>query len=281
MRDFSRSGDFGEVRFFDVCIPSGKLRSTDRICMAGWHKVNGLYRQERKTGLPFGILLFTVGGTGSVCVDGKKTSVHAGEIALIPSGKAHSYMGTDDTWEFYWLHYLGDHAALCAEDITAQNDFVFNVGEKTVRMLTAELFGAKKQSIEQEIADSESLQNLMLLLLKRARIASADAVTEEMLRFLEEDAEDFSLDIFSEHFHYSKEHMIRLFHKNVGLSPYRYWLRGRLKRSCEELKSGDQTVEQIAARCGYRSVSAYSKQFKRLFGMSPSEYRVFFRQVQK
>ena len=182
MRDFSRSGDFGEVRFFDVCIPSGKLRSTDRICMAGWHKVNGLYRQERKTGLPFGILLFTVGGTGSVCVDGKKTSVHAGEIALIPSGKAHSYMGTDDTWEFYWLHYLGDHAALCAEDITAQNDFVFNVGEKTVRMLTAELFGAKKQSIEQEIADSESLQNLMLLLLKRARIASADAVTEEMLK---------------------------------------------------------------------------------------------------
>lgn len=50
---------------------------------------------------------------------------------------------------------------------------------------------------------------------------------------------------------------------------------------CDFSRSGDQTVEQIAVRCGYRSVSAYSKQFKRLFGMSPSEYRVFFRQVQK
>ena len=282
MSDFSRSGDFGEVRFFDVCIPSGKLRSTDRICMAGWHKVNAIYRQERKAGLPFGILLFTVSGQGKICINGKEAPTKAGEIVLIPEGHAHSYMGTDDIWEFYFLHYIGSHAALCAEDITANSTFIFDLGEKTVRMLTAELFGAKKQSIDREIADSEMLSKVMQLLLKRAYRSACDTAMEEMLRFLENEMDaEFSLDIFARKFHYSKEHMIRLFQKNVGCSPYRYWVRARLKQSSESLKASDETIDAIAARCGYRSVSAYSNQFKRLFGMTPGEYRFFCRQTQK
>jgi AraC-like DNA-binding protein len=280
MSAFSKSGDFGEVRFFDVCIPSGKLRSTDRICMAGWHKVNSLYRQERKTGLPFGILLFTVGGTGKIFLDGREMTTRTGEIVLIPRGKAHGYMGTDDTWEFYWLHYVGDHAALCAQDITAQHDFVFDVGEQTLRMWISTLFTTKKQSIERELADSECLGLVMHHLLKHAYLCSADTVIEEMLRFLENGTE-FSLDALAKTFHYSKEHIIRMFQKHIGLSPYRYWLRLRLKRSAQILKFDDKTIEEIAAQCGYHSVSAYSGQFKKLFGMTPSEYRAFARQSQK
>ena len=282
MSAFNRSGEFGEVRFFDVCIPSGKLRSTDRVCMAGWHKVNRLYRQERKTGLPFGILLFTVGGQGKVFLEGREQTVHTGEIVLIPKGIAHGYMGADDAWEFYWLHYIGDHAALCAQDITLNGDFVFDVGEKTLRMWIAELFGTKKPSVVQELADSEALGKVMLYLLKRTHLSCSDTSFEQMLRFLENDTEkEFSLEAFAKEFHYSKEHIIRLFQKHIGLSPYRYWLHLRLKRSSEALKASNETVEQIAARCGYSSVSAYSNQFKKIYGMTPGEYRAFCRQSQK
>ena len=283
MSDFSRSGDFGEVLFFDVCIPSGRLRSADRICMAGWHKVNSLYRQERKTGLPFGIMLFTVSGKGKISLNGKEMLTHAGELVLIPQGYSHGYMGTNDgMWEFYWLHYVGEHAALCADDIAAQQTFVFDLGEKMLRTLTSDLFGVKKQSIERELTDSENLTRIMQLLLKRAYRSSSDTAMDEMIRFLENDMDtEFSLETFAKRFHYSKEHIIRLFQKNMGLSPYRYWLRLRLKRSAEALKANDETIERIAAQCGYSSVSAYSNQFKKLFGMSPGEYRVFCRQAEK
>ncbi len=280
MSDFSRSGDFGEVRFFDVCIPSGRFHSLDRIAISGWHKVNALYRQERKNGLPFGIMLFTVGGEGKISVGGKEFITHAGEAVLIPKEHAHAYMGVaHDWWEFYWLHYMGEHADLLARDVLMSGNFHFDIGEKRLCLLMEDHFEKSEKGMKKEISDSEFLSSVLTLFLKRSVETAEDGRMEEMLRFLEGE-EDFSLEALAERFHYSKEYLIRMFQKSFGVSPYRYQLMLRLKRSCEVLKMSNKTIEEIAAACGYRTVGAYSNQFKKKFGMSPSEYRAFFKNIQ-
>jgi AraC-like DNA-binding protein len=59
----------------------------------------------------------------------------------------------------------------------------------------------------------------------------------------------------------------------VGEAPITYLMRWRGQRAAALLRSGDATIEAIAARFGYESGAAFSKAFKRTFGQPPGAYR--------
>lgn len=47
----------------------------------------------------------------------------------------------------------------------------------------------------------------------------------------------------------------------------------RLRHCGERIKNTDQQVKEIALTCGYNDLATFSRAFKRLYGVSPSEYR--------
>ncbi len=67
-------------------------------------------------------------------------------------------------------------------------------------------------------------------------------------------------------------HLARLFRAETGLTLHAYVQRLRLHRSLELLTAGKPTVE-IAVDLGFASRAHFSASFKRLFGVSPSEFR--------
>jgi len=68
-------------------------------------------------------------------------------------------------------------------------------------------------------------------------------------------------------------HFNRLFRAQFGQSPRVRQTELRLLKARSLLESGENTVPQIAADCGYRSLSLFNSLFKRRFGFSPSEWR--------
>ncbi|HEU4663275.1 MAG TPA: AraC family transcriptional regulator [Dokdonella sp.] len=58
----------------------------------------------------------------------------------------------------------------------------------------------------------------------------------------------------------------------VGESPMQYLLRWRLSRAARTLLGGDP-ISQVAARSGYESEAAFSRAFKREFGLPPAAWR--------
>ncbi|NOU13251.1 MAG: AraC family transcriptional regulator, partial [Methylococcaceae bacterium] len=71
----------------------------------------------------------------------------------------------------------------------------------------------------------------------------------------------------------SKTAMSEKFTHLLGSSPIEYLTTWRMQIASSWLKESGMTVERVAERCGYDSVSAFSKAFKRSFGMSPGCYR--------
>jgi AraC-like DNA-binding protein len=59
----------------------------------------------------------------------------------------------------------------------------------------------------------------------------------------------------------------------VGETPLAYLTRWRMQVVASMLRAGKATLGEMAARAGYESEAAFSKAFKRHFGVSPSEYR--------
>ncbi|MGZ8164669.1 MAG: AraC family transcriptional regulator, partial [Methylobacter sp.] len=59
----------------------------------------------------------------------------------------------------------------------------------------------------------------------------------------------------------------------IGYSPIEYLTAWRLQIAARWLMEPNMSVERVAERCGYESVPAFSKAFKRHFGMAPGAFR--------
>ncbi len=71
---------------------------------------------------------------------------------------------------------------------------------------------------------------------------------------------------------YSRNYFCALFTKLNGLSPWDYIMIKRIDMSKELLESTDNSIMEIAWRCGYQTVSIFNRHFKRLVGNTPTEY---------
>lgn len=71
----------------------------------------------------------------------------------------------------------------------------------------------------------------------------------------------------------SKTRLIHRFGELLGCSPMEYLAGWRIQLATGWLREPGLNLEEVAARCGYQSTSAFSKAFKRANGHSPGHYR--------
>jgi AraC-like DNA-binding protein len=74
----------------------------------------------------------------------------------------------------------------------------------------------------------------------------------------------------------SKAHFSREFRRTFGESPYVYLLTRRLERAAALLRSTDYSVAQICLEVGLQGIGSFTTSFKRMFGMTPTEYRAAY-----
>ncbi|MDB9527671.1 AraC family transcriptional regulator [Oscillatoria sp. CS-180] len=69
-------------------------------------------------------------------------------------------------------------------------------------------------------------------------------------------------------------HFGRLFKQSMGISPHQYVIQQRIERAKHLLKKSDRAIIDIALECGFTSHSHLSKQFRKVVGTTPRNFRV-------
>lgn len=72
---------------------------------------------------------------------------------------------------------------------------------------------------------------------------------------------------------FSVPHFHRIFTAHVGENIAEYVRRVRMERAGRKLRMGAVDITEVAHAAGYATHAAFSKAFKRHFGLSPSEFR--------
>ncbi|MFT4103841.1 MAG: AraC family transcriptional regulator [Burkholderiaceae bacterium] len=72
----------------------------------------------------------------------------------------------------------------------------------------------------------------------------------------------------------SEYHFCRVFKNTTQLSPYQYLLRRRVQHACSHLEKDRLSVQEIAFACGFGDPVQFSRQFKKLMGVTPTAYRM-------
>ncbi|MDO4867154.1 MAG: AraC family transcriptional regulator [Clostridia bacterium] len=84
---------------------------------------------------------------------------------------------------------------------------------------------------------------------------------------------EISVGTLAELCHVSQSHFRRLFKQVLGWAPQEYLETVRVARACAMLYNGDRSVTEIAAGVGFPSPSSFNRQFRRIYHMSPSQWR--------
>ena len=71
----------------------------------------------------------------------------------------------------------------------------------------------------------------------------------------------------------SPAHFIRTFRRAFGETPHRYLQRRRVERATFLLRETDTSVSEICLDVGFASLGTFSRTFRDIIGLSPTEYR--------
>jgi AraC-like DNA-binding protein len=72
---------------------------------------------------------------------------------------------------------------------------------------------------------------------------------------------------------FSVPHLHRLWRAHTGMNVATYVRRMRLKRAAIKLRMGAVEITEVALGAGYETHAAFSRAFKRHYGLSPSQFR--------
>jgi len=102
----------------------------------------------------------------------------------------------------------------------------------------------------------------------RELLTRLDAIIEEKIG-----APNLSIEELSNELGLSRVHLYRKLKSLIDLSPSNYVRHFRLRKAAVMLQQSDMRVSEIAYAVGFQDLNYFSKSFKKLFGLSPSEFR--------
>lgn len=84
---------------------------------------------------------------------------------------------------------------------------------------------------------------------------------------------DFGVDELAQHCCVSESQLYHLFRNELDLTPIQYRNELRIEKAAGSLRTTSDSIDKIAEDCGFNSSALFRRTFRKVTGMSPSEYR--------
>ncbi|MCC2637564.1 MAG: mmsr1 [Moraxellaceae bacterium] len=206
--------------------------------------------------------------------------VGPGTLVLLPAGVAHHYRSSaEQPWSLYWVHFAGSGADdFLAPLLQARSAAACQVGLGLVPDFQSLLALTKEGFVLPPLLHAANtlralLTHAALLALRhQARRGRFDvwAVQAYMQAHLDE---PLTLDQLADAFGFERFHFAKTYRRLTGRAPLTHFLHLKMERAARLLDGGELRVSEVARVLGYEDAHYFSRQFRRLMGVAPSEYR--------
>lgn len=273
------------------------LSSSQRILYtaSNFAKTSLLYLQEigqlqamhphssRRSGLASYLFFIIQSGSGSLIYDGKTYELTTGDCIFIDCKKPYTHTTSTDLWQLKWCHFNGlGMASIYSKYLERGGQPCFRPDSPTAfdAILTSLYRIAESSDHIRDMKINECLAALLCSLMQESwQPESQHGSTRrqdltQVRTYLDEHyAEKITLDDLSERFYINKFYLVRLFKEQYGQSVNHYVQQLRITKAKQLLRFTDKTVELIGLECGLGAHSYFTRTFKKVEGMTPSEFR--------
>lgn len=229
------------------------------------------------------LCLVVLSGSGKLTYEGESYDLKAGDCAFIDCRKSYSHSTSDELWSLRWCHFYAPSLPAVYEKYKERGGCpVFrpdNVGAFT--HLLSELYElASSSDYIRDMRINEKLAALLTLLMEQSWHPESAKVSRKRLElsavkdYLDEHyTEKIALDTLAEMFFINKFYMTKIFKESYGTTVNGYLIFKRITRAKQLLRFTDMTVDEIGNAVGMEDANYFSRMFRKVEGISPSEYR--------
>ena len=198
-------------------------------------------------------------GVVTVCLENREMACHRGDVFIIPPYTVHSVRQTKDS----------KLLSMCVG-----TTFIEEVNLKTAEVIVQDLL---KDAVERGIFGNEQSVKLLASLRMIYRVRDKDrkemdagikTLTDKITSHPEQ---GLSLEALAADIFVSKYYLIRKFKSGIGMTPHQFCIQNRIRKS-QGLLDVERTVGEISAEMGFYDQSHFDKAFRKIVGISPSEY---------
>ncbi|WP_159881950.1 AraC family transcriptional regulator [Paenibacillus puerhi] len=235
------------------------------------------------------LLHHVLSGKGTYTCAGRMYELRAGDTFLIEPDTLVQYTADlNAPWHYRWIAFEGSAAPelLRETGLNTQQPVVSTRRSRVVPSLFRQV-----QEAFQTRAAGASLKAAGCLHLILAELAQAlphgepgqpaeetggERTVQQALQYLTAQyAEPITIELMAEALGYNRAYLSTLFKAYTGVSPVSFLLSLRLDKARHLLRERPElTVEQIASSVGFQDPLHFSKQFKRHYQTSPTDYRL-------
>lgn len=221
------------------------------------------------------------------CAD-KEYSLGKGNSFVIEPGKLVTYSSDElKPWFYSWIAFKGEKARemLSEAGISSKEPVVQTGNSKRVPVLLKQMQNTLKLQASNSNLQLAGYFYLLLAEFQKhrlpARIYKPEAASETEMKVQQaihylttQYSEPITIERMAQSLGYSREYLSKLFKAYTKTTPITFLSNLRLNNARLLLRERmELTVEQVASSVGFNDPLYFSKQFKKMYGQSPSEYK--------
>ncbi len=224
--------------------------------------------------IPENVLLLGISGILCFTEDGIPIEVREGEYYIQKGGLPQAGPLRSVQPVYFYVHFWGEWTTN-APTLSRQGRFDVENMMPLLKKL-AQLEQTDATLVEKNEVLCRILSTLYHI--QNQATDSMSAIVEKMIRQMVSNLQNPpTLELFSNEFHFSTNYLIRIFRETTGYTPHAYLSNARLRQARLLLETTNATAEDIALSCGFSDYPHFYRMFKGRFGMSPMQYRNWYR----
>lgn len=240
---------------------------------------------SRREGLSSYLFFVVMSGSGVLEYNRKERQLEPGDCVFIDCRSSYAHSTNDDLWTLKWCHFYGPllsniydkYLERGGQPVFHPSTFDLN----TLITLHQDLYNTAGSADHlRDMRINAYLNTLLTTLLEyswnpeEGREGKKRQSCEAVKEYLDEKySERITLEELAEQFHLDKQYLNRCFRDQYGSTINQYLLHQRITKAKQMLRFTDEKLEVIGYACGIGAPHYFSRLFKKIEGMSPSEYR--------
>jgi len=248
----------------------------------GYYKSASKHHMERRAH-DDNLLIYCIEGRGELCLDDRKISVQSGDLVCLPKGISHSYQASRrKPWSIYWVHFDGEQVQAFIDYIGIKpKSYILALGRQPQLVASFEQLLSLRQAshrLDAYIHAANQLRQLLTFMpqLQPSGVLSASEpldlahIHSTMLAHVHQQLE---LDTLAAEANLSKFHFIKKYKALTGTTPINHFIHLKIERACQLLDVSGLSIGEVSYAVGYDDAYYFSRIFKKVMGLSPSQYR--------
>lgn len=220
--------------------------------------------------------VYVLSGSIEYTYNGKNYIVKKGNVIYLSEGSSYKICAKDNEYSFIVINFVFKKD----KNITYENEiFVLNnslqLDNQFIKLNKIWMVNTVENKLKAKSIVYDVYSKLCELSIKEYLPNESKKLILEISNSILENSLNSELNISKilENYDISEVHFRRLFKKMYGLSPVKLVQNIRINKAKQLLIDKNISINNIAAMCGYEDTFYFSRIFKKVTGLTPSEYR--------